>query len=116
MNTCGDIRVTRSWIERIAVVAVSGDVDMLTAPALADAIRAAAGDQPSAVIVDLSDVGFLASAGMGVLIDAHDALAPAVRFGVIADGPSTSRPLKLVGIDSLLALYRTRDEALVDLN
>lgn len=95
------------------VVSVSGTVDMLTAPQLEAAISAAATESPVAVIVDLSAVDFLASAGMGVLVAAHGDLAPTLRFMIVADGPSTSRPLKLVGIADLIELFVTLDEALV---
>jgi anti-anti-sigma regulatory factor len=60
----------------------------------------------------MSDVEFLASAWMGVLIAAQDELAPAVGFAVVADGPATSRPLKLVGVTDVVDLYATLDEAL----
>jgi anti-anti-sigma regulatory factor len=49
---------------------------------------------------------------MGVLVAAHADLAPAVRLVIVADGPTTSRPLKLVGIADLIELFATRDEAL----
>jgi anti-anti-sigma factor len=96
----------------ISVVAVSGTVDMLTAPRLEEAIRSATKSSPSAVVVDLSGVDFLASAGMGVLVAAHNALQPSVRFAVVADGPATSRPLKLVGIADVVGLFATLDEAM----
>ena len=104
--------VAENWVERTVVVAVSGDVDMATAPELAEAIQAAAREEPAALIVDLSRVEFLASAGMSLLITAHRDIAPSARFGVVADGPSTSRPLKMIGIDTIFALYRTLGEAL----
>ncbi|MGB9302128.1 MAG: STAS domain-containing protein [Mycobacterium sp.] len=94
------------------VIAVSGDVDMVTAPRLAEAIDAAIATRPAALIVDLSKVQFLASAGMTVLVTAQDQVVPPTRFAVVADGPATSRPIKLMGIDSTFALYRTRDTAL----
>ncbi len=94
------------------VIAVSGDVDMVTAPRLAEAIDAAIATRPAALIVDLSNVQFLASAGMTVLVTAQDQVVPPTRFAVVADGPATSRPIKLMGIDSTFALYRTRDTAL----
>jgi anti-anti-sigma factor len=109
------IKVTQRWVERTAVVAVSGDLDMLTAPELSDAIRATARSMPAVLIVDLSRVDFLASAGINVLITAQEELEPSVRFGVVADGPATSRPLRLIGVDIVVALYRTLDEALSNL-
>ena len=99
----------------ISVVAVSGTVDMLTAPKLEAAINAAAQSSPSAVVVDFTAVEFLASAGLGVLVAAHGDLAPAVKLSVVADGPATSRPLKLVGIADIVDLYATLDEALAAL-
>jgi anti-sigma B factor antagonist len=108
----GDFDVAHTWFGRTVVVTVSGDLDMLTAPALAEAIRSAARGRPAALIVDLSAVDFLASAGMNELVTAQDELAPTVRFGVVADGPATSRPLRIIGVDQLVALYPTLADAL----
>ena len=102
-------------VDGVNVVAVTGVVDMLTAPELEKAIAEAAESSPAAVVVDMTEVEFLASAGMGVLIAAQDELAPAIRFAVIADGPATSRPLKLVGVTDVVDLYATLDEALTAL-
>ena len=103
-------------VEGVSVVAVAGVVDMLTAPELEKAIAKAAESSPPAVVIDMSAVEFLASAGMGVLIAAQDELAPAIRFAVVADGPATSRPLKLVGVTDVVDLYATLEEALTALN
>jgi anti-sigma B factor antagonist len=103
--------VELSQIGTVRVVSVAGTVDMLTAPQLEAKLAAAAADGTEAVVVDLSAVEFLASAGMGVLVAAHADLAP-VRFVIVADGPTTSRPLKLVGIADLIELFATLDEAL----
>ncbi len=104
--------VTEERLGEVCVIAVSGTIDMITAPQLEAAISAATATQPAALIVDLSAVEFLASAGMGLLAGTHNALAPGTRFAVVADGPATSRPLKLVGIADIVDLHATRDEAL----
>lgn len=103
--------VTQSWLERVVVIAASGELDMLTAPELADAIRAAAGNDPVGLVVDLTKVTFLGSAGMNVLITADRELPGSMRFGVVAQGPATSRPLKLIGIDQIIALHPTLEQA-----
>ena len=107
-----DFGVAEHWVECAVVVAAWGDLDLATAPRLAGAIEAAARKEPAALIVDLSRIDFLASAGMTVLITAHRDIAPSARFGVVADGPSTSRPLKKIGIDNIVDVYCTLDEAL----
>ena len=107
--------VTEQWIGPIAVVSAAGDVDMLTAPALEDAIHAALGKDPAALVVDFSAVDFLASAGMGILVAVHDQVTPDVKFCVVADGPATGRPLKLVGIADIIKVYATLSDALAAL-
>ncbi|MET0700479.1 MAG: STAS domain-containing protein [Mycobacterium sp.] len=109
------LAVAQTWVGSVLVVSVSGDVDMLTAPSLAEELRAAARQNPVALIADLSSVDFLASAGMNVLIATHRDLACSSRFGVVADGPATSRPLKMIGIDTVVTLYRTLGDALTDM-
>ncbi|HEX4394689.1 MAG TPA: STAS domain-containing protein [Mycobacterium sp.] len=109
-----ELDVETSWLDQIVVVAGAGVVDMLTAPQLTEAINVAAAKSPNAVIVDLSKVDFLASAGISVLVAAHATVTPNARFGVVADGPATSRPITLLGIE--VTLYRTLQGALDDLN
>lgn len=105
--------VSEDWIGRTAVVSVSGVLDMLTSPQLEASLTAALRQGPAAIIVDLTEVDFLASAGMGVLVAARDMAADDVRFAVVASGPATSRPLKLVGLAELIGLYPSLDEARV---
>ncbi|MCV7417605.1 STAS domain-containing protein [Mycolicibacterium litorale] len=100
------------WHGQVAVVRATGAVDMLTAPRLQAAIRAAHRKQPTGLIVDLSDAQFLSSAGMHVLITTHDEVTPATRFAVVAEGPGTSRPLKITGLTDFIELFSTLDTAL----
>lgn len=103
--------VGEQWTGDVAVISARGAVDMLTAPELADSIRAALGKSPRAVIVNMTDVDFLASAGMQVLVAAKEEVGD-TRLVVVADGPATSRPLKITGITDFIDLYPTLDEAL----
>jgi hypothetical protein len=57
-------------------------------------------------------VEFLASAGMSLLITAQEKMAPPRTFGVVARGSATSRPLALVGVDKIVAVFPSIDEAL----
>ena len=98
---------------QVAVVAASGDLDMLTAPQLRDAIEGALGKTPAGLIVDLSKVEFLGSAGMQVLMETHNQTdGTDTRFAVVADGTATSRPLKITGIADLIDLFSSLDVAL----
>ena len=104
--------VTGEQVGAVSVISVAGAVDMLTAPRLAQEIRSALAMKPSAVIVDLTAVDFLASAGMQVIVAAHEDAGSGVRLVVAADGPATSRPLKITGIADFIDVFDTRGNAL----
>jgi anti-sigma B factor antagonist len=103
--------ISEEWFGRTVVLGASGVIDMLTSPQLEVSITTSLEKNPTAIIVDLTDVDFLASAGMGVLVAARDQASPEIGFGVVASGPATSRPLKLVGLAEIVGLYATLDEA-----
>ena len=108
--------VQQSGSDRLVVLSVRGAVDMLSAPELIEAIGDAFRRAPAGLIVDLTDVNFLASVGMSILIAAQEAAdALSLRFGVVAHGAATSRPITLLGIDTILTLYPTLDDGLRDL-
>jgi anti-sigma B factor antagonist len=107
-----DIQATS--IGETLVLEVLGDLDAFTAPQLAEVIMASLADQPAALIVDLSKLDFLGSAGMTALVEGHEAAGSAQRFGVVADGP-TGRHMKIVGLDGILSVYPTLDAALADI-
>ena len=94
------------------VVTATGAVDMLTAPHLQDVIDTAAAKKPAGLIVDMTEVEFLASAGMQVLMVTHNRLGENTRFAVVADGPATSRPLKITGIADYIEVFSSLDVAL----
>lgn len=104
--------VGKHQVDQAVVLTVSGEVDMLSSPMLAEAIQTALAAKPAALIVNLSKVGFLASAGMTVLVTTQAELQPPTKFAVVADGSATSRPIKLMGIDSVLSLYPSLNDAL----
>jgi anti-sigma B factor antagonist len=107
--------VRESRIGGIVVLSICDEVDMFSAPQFSQAIRDALGNAPAGVIVDLTEVKFLASVGMSALLVAQEeADALSARFGIVAEGAATSRPIRLLGLDDILALYPTLDEALRD--
>lgn len=95
------------------VVSVRGVVDLQTAPQLTESIDAVLAENvPTTLIVDLTDVSFLASVGMTVLIEVSRRVADTANFAVVADGPSTKRPMTLMGIDQMITVYTDLDAAL----
>ena len=109
------LQCAETWSGTVAIVSASGDVDLLTAPQLEDAVAAALERRPGNLIIDFSNVGFLGSAGMEVLINTHKSLPPGVRLAVVADGPATSRPLQIIGLADTLDVVPSLDAALAAL-
>jgi anti-anti-sigma factor len=97
----------------VSVVSVSGEIDLVTAPALEQAIGAVVADGPTALVIDLSGVDFLGSVGLKILAATYEKLGNSAEFGVVAHGPATKRPIHLTGLDKTFALYPTLDEALI---
>ncbi len=100
------------WRGDMVIVTVSGELDLVTAPQLAESVDLLLTKQPDAIVIDLSSVGFLASAGMSLLVSTHQQLGESMGFAVVADGPATGRPLSVIGLDELFSIYGTIDEAL----
>src|ERR1700736_5716433 len=86
-----DFNAHESLVDGLVVVSVSGSVDMLTAPGLAESLDSALAKKPNGLIVDLSKVDFLGSAGISVLMKTRDTLGDAAPFCVVPDGPPTQR-------------------------
>jgi anti-sigma B factor antagonist len=76
---------TASRTNGTAVIAVRGDVDLYTAPQLWETIDAAIAGTPHELVIDLTDVGFLDSSGLSVLVKAHKRLRP-VEGSVVVRG------------------------------
>ena len=110
-------RITTSVEHRdgIAVIVVGGEIDLVTAPALETAVTDVLAENPSALIIELSAVDFMGSIGLKILVTTRQQIDAPARFAVVANGPATSRPIELTGLDKTLPLYPTLDEAVTAL-
>ncbi|WP_148310976.1 STAS domain-containing protein [Nocardia brasiliensis] len=106
------LTTAREMRDGVAVVRVGGEIDVLTAPKLATAIDdAQTTDAPHGVIVDLSEVTFMASSGLTVLAAGAQPNPRGTRLVVVASHPATLRPMQLTGLTDLLSVYPTLAEA-----
>lgn len=127
------VRISTRRDRDAVVVSVEGAIDMYTMPHLrAEIDTCFAGglpgphDEPSTravtprasvcsiVVVDLTGVTFLASAGLELLVAANTAAhehEQVVRV-IIGDNWSVLRPVQIAGLDGLLAMFATVEDAL----
>lgn len=93
------------------VVVVAGELDVLTAPKLDEQISVALESEPPLLVIDLTDVTFLGSAGMTSLVAAHRMAGTATTVRIVASGRTTARAMQIVGLDQQLPIYATLGDA-----
>lgn len=95
------------------VLAVAGEVDLLSASLLGEGITSALAGAPDLLVIDLSEVSFLASIGITALLEARREAGTGTRVRVVApEAGVVNRTLRLTGLHEALAVAGTRDEAL----
>ncbi|HJP72679.1 MAG TPA: STAS domain-containing protein [Pseudonocardiaceae bacterium] len=103
--------VTVQQLPGTIVLKVAGEVDMVTAPALENAVRKALTESPDTLVIDLSAAEFFSSAGIAVLVLAHRNGA-GVSLRIVARDRIVLRPLELTGLTDDLAIYPDLEAAL----
>jgi anti-sigma B factor antagonist len=99
--------------EGVAVVSIGGEIDLSTAPAFEAAITGALDEDPPVLVIELSEVSFMASVGLRILVATHEKVSKSAQVAVVANNPAASRPIQLTGLDKVISLYPTLDEALI---
>lgn len=95
------------------VVAVTGELDAHVAPQLAAAVDPLASRPDGVLVIDLGEVGFVDSTGLGVLVSTLKHVREAGgRLDVVVSSPRVLKVLALTGLDVVIPLHGTLDEAL----
>ncbi|MEU0884098.1 anti-sigma factor antagonist [Lentzea sp. NPDC005914] len=98
---------------RIAVVAVAGDVDMSTAPALIAELTNQVDKYPAAVVVDLGAVSFFCSSGINALLDAYErTTSRGIPLHLVAPQQRVVRPLQIAGLSDIFPQHVTLPDAI----
>lgn len=98
----------------VAVVVCSGDVDLIRAPSLRTELMAAVDNRHAGLVIDLTDVDYVDSAGVNVLFEVADELRQH-QLGmavVIPPGSLVERVVTLVDLGSVAPIHRDMKAAL----
>jgi anti-sigma B factor antagonist len=112
LSAANPITTSLAHREGVAVISIGGEIDLSTAPAFEAAIAGALDDDPPVLVIELSEVRFMASVGLRILAAAHEKVSKSARVAIVANNPATSRPMQLTGLDKVIRLYPTLDDAL----
>jgi anti-anti-sigma factor len=104
-----DVEVTEA--SGTTVVRVQGELDLATAPQLDEALGGIEGGGP--VIVDLTDVGFLDSSGLAVLLQARQRIGGTDGDGLrlVVSRPAILRVLEVTGLTAVFPVFDTLGDA-----
>ena len=94
-----------------AVLTVTGEVDVYTAPTLREHILTAIGEGASTVVVDLSGVSFMDSTGLGILVGALKRLRQAEgTLHVVCDSEPVLKIFRVTGLMDVFGVVNSVDE------
>jgi len=106
------VRVVVDTTEGHVWIRAAGELDVSSAAGLQRTGEDALADGHDVVLLDLSGILFLDSAGLGVLIALHrSALAHDAHLAVVAASTAVRRVVELMGAGHVLALHETVEDA-----
>ena len=97
--------------DRVAVVALEGDVDIYSAPQFKQVLSRGISQGAEHVIVDLSKATFLDSTGLGVLVSGAKSARKGV-LSIVCRDAGLRRIFDIVGLQCIFVVHRTLQEAL----
>jgi anti-sigma B factor antagonist len=97
----------------VHVIRIGGYVDFDVAPQLKKRIVQRIESGERRLVIDLSDAGFIDSTAIGVLVGALKRLREAGgSLAVVCDNDNVRGIFEVVGLESVIPLHRTREDAL----
>ena len=101
----GDLQVVISSVETSHEVRLLGELDMATASLLRDALARVVSAGPSLVTVDLSDLAFIDSTGLSVLITGlKDVRQAGGDMALRSPSPATRKVLEITGLTEVFSI------------
>jgi anti-sigma B factor antagonist len=108
-----DLRISTRSERAAVVVSVSGDVDVASSPILREALDKPLVAQAPHIVVDLTELNFIDSTGLGVLVGA---MKVARRYGaslrLVCTSPRILRVFDITGLNSVFPVDASLQDAL----
>ena len=109
--TASPIAIDTASIEGGVIIAVAGELDLLTADELTEALATEVARQ-ALVVVDLTAVNFLSSSGLAALALAHRAAVEAGHvLRLVAGNRVTLRPIQITGLADEIGVFASLPDA-----
>lgn len=97
----------------LVVVEASGELDFYTSPDFQTCLRHALEGPACRVIVDLTQVTFIDSSALGILVGAaRRAATQTTELMIVCPAGNVARVIAITGLTRVFAMYPTREDAL----
>jgi anti-sigma B factor antagonist len=94
------------------IVRLAGELDLYNAHEVRETLLDECSANPERVVIDLSEVAFIDSTALGVLIEARSKMPNRRAFLLAAPAVETRRALEISGLDRHFSLHDTVEDAL----
>jgi anti-sigma B factor antagonist len=110
----GHLRIdVRNGPDRV-VIELHGELDLLGAPLLSDAIEKVEVDAPAVVVLDLQDLQFVDSAGLRVILATHQrSQVQGKELALTPGSEQVQRLFTIAGVSDHLRIIASPDELFV---
>jgi anti-sigma B factor antagonist len=96
----------------VPVLLVRGEIDVASAPEFHASLSDLIGQGPEIIIVDMSEVSFIDSTGLGVLVGAEKQMRDAGQaLRLVVTQPQIIRLLELTGLDQVFTILSNGNDA-----
>jgi anti-anti-sigma factor len=107
-----DFRLSVEPQDDASVIAVAGELDLSTVPALRGALSGAAERGVSRLVIDLTEVSFIDSVGVGAVLHAKRRLPEDGRLAVVVAPASYANVIfDAVGAEAFMSVFDSREAA-----
>jgi anti-sigma B factor antagonist len=107
-----NLSLSTSTVDDQRVLSVPGEVDVYSAPNLRERLQALISDDAATLIVDLSEIDFIDSTGLGVLVSGQNRAAEvggALRL--VCPQERVLKLFRITGLDEVFGIYPTLTDA-----
>lgn len=111
------LHAVRTRLNGAIILSIQGEVDLANAASLRTELTSAIGTGTRLIVVDLTDLRYIDTSGINVLLDTHRAFAKDGSVIVLVVGSSMiQRTFKIIGLEQLIPMYPTVETAIENLH
>ena len=91
----------------VVTIHLVGELDARSAPRLNELVNQAAGHTPSRLVLLMSELTYMASAGLRSLVFAHQKMPRQVEIVLVGTRPEVAETIRLTGFDRSVTMQET---------